>query len=106
MVGIFDPDLGVFGALVDDHVDEQSATGPRAATGAVDLLRFDQSPLAAWSPIFIKLVVGIFGMLARMPLPVGIVHPDGVGGFVILLLQSIKKMAHDAFLGPISKPPA
>ena len=25
MVGIFDPDLGVFGAVVDDDVDEKSA---------------------------------------------------------------------------------
>ena len=38
--------------------------------------------------------------------PVGIVHPDAVGAFKILLLQGVEKLADLVFFRPIAEPPS
>ena len=44
-------------------------------------------------------------MLTGMLGPVGIVHPDGISGFVVLLLQGFKEIAHDPFRSPGGEAP-
>lgn len=106
VVGLFHPDLGVFGAVVHDYVDQHSAAGPGAGAGAVHFDGLDRSPLSARPPIAIELVEGIVRMLAGMLRPIRIMHPDAVGGFEILLLQGFEKIPHDVFFAPIAEPPA
>ena len=100
------PDLRMLRAVVHDHIHDHSGAGTRASARSIDFFGLDQAPLAARSPIAIELVERIFRMLLRMLLPLRIVHPDAVGGLVILLLEASKNFPTMCSSRPIAEPPA
>src|SRR6516225_8478920 len=84
VIGFLDPDLGMFRAIIHNHVNQDSTAGSGAGAGAVYFGSVDSSPLSCWPPIPIELVERVIRVLAGMLRPVGIVHPDAVGGFEVL----------------------
>src|ERR1700742_4479657 len=95
----------MLGAIVDDYVDNHSASGSRTGARAVDFLSLDQAPLAARSPVTVEITIRIFRVLLGMLLPGWILHPDAISGVVVLLLKCLEKMSDNALLRPIAKPP-
>ncbi len=96
----------MLGAIVNNHVYNNSASRSRTGARSVDFLSFDQAPLATRSPVAVEITIRIFRVLLRMLLPGWIVHPDAVSGVVVLLLKRVEKMSDNVFLWPITKPPA
>src|ERR1700680_1800928 len=96
----------MFGPVVDDDVHDHATAAAGAGARAVDFVGLDQSPLSARTPVPVELIERVLRMLAWVLLPLRIVHPDAVSGFVILLLQGIEEVADNAFLRPMAKPPA
>lgn len=109
MVGVFIPDLGVFGAIIYDDIHHHSAgrisSLVRALACPIYFVALDEAPLSARSPVAIEIIERIFCMRLRMLLPIRIMHPDPVSPVVILLLHCLKEVTHDALLRPIAEPP-
>jgi hypothetical protein len=106
-VGFLDEHSGVFGPFVDyDFHDNAAAAKFLCVGGAVNAVRFDESPLTAGPPVAIEIGVGVFGILLWMQAPAGIVEINAVGCFIILLLQRVEELVHGVLLGPIAKKPA
>src|SRR6266851_5352320 len=77
--------------IIHRNVDDHATASARRRSNRIDLVRFDDSPLATRSPIAIKLVEGILLVAIRMLPPFRIVHPDRISRIVALLLQRVEK---------------
>jgi len=106
VVGFLDPDLGLLAGIIHNHVNQNSTAGAGAGAGTVGFGGVDSSPLSSRPPIPIELIEGVIRVLAGMLRPVGIVHPDGVGGFEVLFLQSVEKFPHNVFFAPVAENPS
>ncbi len=78
--------LRVLGAIIHDEIDDHAASTARAVAGAINPEAFNNTPLAARSPILPELVERILLVILRMLLPCGIGEVEAVRRFEILLL--------------------
>src|SRR5580658_7449079 len=106
LIGFIHVQLGVFGAVVHDQVDDHAASTAGAVTGAVNLIALNVTPLAARSPILPELVERILLVILRMLLPGGVGKVDAVSCFEIFFLQRREEFSGNALLGPEAIKPA
>src|SRR5438552_535154 len=100
---LLDVNLLVLGTLVHDHLDDYAAAALGTFAGRVNFVALDQSPFPARPPVAIELVVRVHGVLLRVLLPGGIGHVEGIGGFIVLLLQRGEKLLDQTLLRPIAE---
>src|ERR1700733_14333849 len=86
---------------VDGSLHDHAAA--TRAERAIDGVTFYQSPLAAGTPITIKIIELVIRILLRMLPPIGIVEPDSVRRFEVLFLHGGKELVHSDTLGIVSE---
>src|SRR6202140_5730676 len=93
----------MLGAFVDhDLAHAPSAAKTFCVVRSVNLVGFDQAPLAARSPVAIEVRVSVLRIFLLMLLPGGIVEINGVGGFIILALQRGEELVDAVLLWPVA----
>src|SRR5438876_898854 len=88
LVGFVYPNVSVFGAPVDRRLNDDSAT---AGIRTINCVGFDESPLARWAPVLIKLTITVFRILVRVLLPARVLVPYPKRRFKVLPLEGREK---------------
>src|SRR6201987_1821257 len=92
--------LFVLVAVIHDHFHNHAAAPMRTFSAGIELVVFDQTPLATRPPVPVKIIVGIIRVLLRVLFPVRIGAVDRVCLLVVLLLQSGEEFVDQSFFRP------
>ena len=74
----------MFRPPIDRCLNDDSAT---AGIRTINCVRFDESPLARWAPVLIKLTITVFRILVRVLLPGQVLVPYPKRRFKVLPLE-------------------
>src|ERR1700751_326801 len=92
--------LFVLVAVIHDHFHNHAAAAMRTFSAGIELVVFDQTPLATRPPVPVKIIVGIIRVLLRVLFPVRIGAVDRVCLLVVLLLQSGEEFVDQSLFRP------